>query len=53
MRGLNSLSGEEWGKPTRANLLGGIYQEKGRILVKETNPGAILRLGEGVLAGVV
>ena len=52
MRGLNSPSGGEQGKPTRAVFLGGIHQEEGRILLYETNRGSILKLGKGVGVGV-
>ena len=46
MRGLKSLSGGEWGKPPRVVFLGGIHQEEGRIILTETNPGVILKLGK-------
>ena len=52
MRGFNSLSGGKWDKPPRAVFLSGIQQVDGGIPLKETNHGAILKLGEAVGVGV-
>ena len=52
MRALNSLSGEEWGKPPRVVFLGGNHQVERKILLRETNRGAILKGCEGRWLGM-